>query len=66
MLFCLYVYYKYGDMNRIIALVSKPLRFSVISVIMGRVLDLQKRFVLENHHKLEEDEPEMILRKDFQ
>jgi hypothetical protein len=65
MLLCLYVYYKHGDMNWIITLVLKPLRVSVISAIMGKMLDLEKRFVLESYCKLEDDEPEMISRKEL-
>jgi hypothetical protein len=45
MLLCLYVYYRYGDMQRICRLVSRPIYVCVLGGVMGRVMDLQKQFL---------------------
>lgn len=65
MLLCLYVYYIYGDMRRIYRLTSRPLHVYVLGGVMGRVLDLQKRFLLANSSEQEDDEPDMLLAKEF-
>ena len=66
MLLCLNEYYTYGNTQRISQLVSKPLHIHVLSCIMGKVLDLQKRFLLKGTGILEDDETERLLPKEFQ
>ncbi len=65
MLLCLYVYYTYGDMQRIRRLITRPLHVYVLGGIMGRVLDLQKRFLLVNPGKPEDREPDVLLAKEI-
>ena len=65
MLLCLYVFYTYGDMQRICRLTTRPLHVYILGGIMGRVLDLQKRFLLANPDKLEDREPDMVLEKEI-
>jgi hypothetical protein len=74
MLLCLYVYYRYGDMERIDRLVSRPLYACVLGGLMGKVMDLQKQFLPDLQKRLllvspgqlhEDDEPEMLLAKEF-
>lgn len=66
MVLCSYLYYRYGDIQRITRLASKPLRVYVFGYVMGKVLDLQKRFLLGNPYKLEDEESEKLLPKEFQ
>ena len=61
MLKCLFRYYMYGDFQRIIRLVSKPLRVQKLGCVMGEILDLQKRYILRNFKELEHDEAEISL-----
>ncbi len=65
MLFCLYVYYIYGDMQRICRLTTRSLHAPFLGAIMGRVLDLQKRFLLVNPSKPEDCELDMLLAKEI-
>jgi hypothetical protein len=60
MLLCLYVYYRYGDMQRICRLVSRPLYVFALGGVMGKVMDLQKRFLLASPSKPEDREPDML------
>ena len=39
---------RYGDFQRVIRLISKPLRVQKLGCVMGKILDLQKRYILEN------------------
>jgi hypothetical protein len=57
---CLYVHYKYGDMQRICRLVSKPFHVCVLEAVMGKVMDLQKGFLLAKSGKPEDREPDML------
>ncbi|KIV98524.1 uncharacterized protein PV09_09662 [Verruconis gallopava] len=69
MLLCLFVYYTYGDMQRICRLTTRPLHVCVLGGIMGRVLDLQKRFLLANpepeYRKPQDRERDMLLAKEI-
>ena len=73
MLLCSYVYYKYGDMQRICRLTTKPLHVYVLGGVMGKVMnvqkqflpDLQKRLLLASQPNIEDDEPEILLAKEF-
>ena len=66
MLLCLYVYYTYGDIQRVSRLASRSLHACVLGRAMGRVLDFQKRFLLQNTDAVESSEEEMLLSKEFQ
>jgi hypothetical protein len=65
MLLCLYVYYMYGDMQRICRLTKRPLHVYILGGVMGRVLDLQKRFLIANPSRPEDPEPDMLLAKEI-
>lgn len=74
MLLCLYVYYRYGDMERIGRLVSRPLYVCSLGGLMGKVMDVQKQFLPDLQKRLllarpgqldEDDELEPLLAKEF-
>ena len=67
------MYYYYGDMQRICRLTTRPLHVYVLGGIMGKVMDLQKRFLpdlqkrllLASQPNVEDSEPEILLAKEF-